>query len=435
MPFFDILLTYHIICAKMRDMKGKNQQILDRIRTHLDTYAKTTMINVLLSNVEGKIEMRSSDYPSANFCDGMCKMGEECTSCREKAGKLSNQLGEAYVFFCPAGFVQWCSPVILDGEYSGAYFSQPVLPEPMDDVALDEATTAVSENVRRTDLVRELSAFPIVYSERMRYLADMLYILSRELMADEFARQIEKRAFYREQAILNEEIQRLKSKLSDNTFPNYAMNLEETLVQKVRHGDKTGANKILNELLGAILFESGNDIEIIKIKVLELTVLISRAVINTANVDDLYGLNFSYLRDVLKITSVDRLCVWITNVLNTFMGLLASENNTDNYVINEAKQFIRKNSASELTLSQVANFVYLSPSYFSRIFKKETGYNFIDYLNIVRVEESMKYLADLKYTLSDIAYQAGFTDQSYYSKVFKKIKGMSPGMYRKTLLK
>ncbi len=56
---------------------------------------------------------------------------------------------------------------------------------------------------------------------------------------------------------------------------------------------------------------------------------------------------------------------------------------------------------------------------------------FIDYLNLTRIRESKKFLADEKLSIGDIAVKLGFNDQSYFTKVFKKHEGMTPGKYRK----
>jgi two-component system response regulator YesN len=64
--------------------------------------------------------------------------------------------------------------------------------------------------------------------------------------------------------------------------------------------------------------------------------------------------------------------------------------------------------------------VYLSPAYFSKIFKEEVKTNFNNYLNLVRIEMSKKLLLDDSMSLVDISSYVGYEDQSYFSKVFKK---------------
>ena len=74
--------------------------------------------------------------------------------------------------------------------------------------------------------------------------------------------------------------------------------------------------------------------------------------------------------------------------------------------------------------------VYLSPAYFSRIFKKETGATFNSFLNEVRIEKSKALLRNNDLKMVDIALMVGFESQSYFTKVFKKITGISPLQYR-----
>ena len=86
----------------------------------------------------------------------------------------------------------------------------------------------------------------------------------------------------------------------------------------------------------------------------------------------------------------------------------------------------------EINLEKVAKAVNLSPSYFSKVFKEEMKCNFSTYLNVLRVEESKKLLLDKKLPLVEVAGRVGFQDQSYFTKVFKKLMNTSPGEFRKS---
>ena len=80
----------------------------------------------------------------------------------------------------------------------------------------------------------------------------------------------------------------------------------------------------------------------------------------------------------------------------------------------------------------MARRVYLSPAYFSRVFKEETGEAFTAYLNRVRIDRSKELLRHKSIRLTDIALLVGFEDQSYYSKLFKKLEGISPLRFRES---
>ncbi len=83
----------------------------------------------------------------------------------------------------------------------------------------------------------------------------------------------------------------------------------------------------------------------------------------------------------------------------------------------------------DLTVSSVADSLYVNPSYLRLVFKKEYDLNILGYINTQRMEKAKELitLADIK--LSDIAYEIGFNDSAYFSKCFKKHFGISPSEY------
>ena len=91
--------------------------------------------------------------------------------------------------------------------------------------------------------------------------------------------------------------------------------------------------------------------------------------------------------------------------------------------------YIRQNYMA-ITLKDVAEHVALNSSYLSYLFKKCAGQSYSEYLNKVRIDASKQFLRD-GVPLSEIAQNTGFTDQSYYIKVFKRFEGVSPSKWRK----
>ena len=98
--------------------------------------------------------------------------------------------------------------------------------------------------------------------------------------------------------------------------------------------------------------------------------------------------------------------------------------------IRKALRYIAENFNQKLTLQHVAGEIGISPNHFSTLFHKTVGISFRDYLCQVRVEESKRLLLYTDYSLADIAAAMGFPDQSNFTKVFKRITGISPGKYR-----
>ncbi len=98
--------------------------------------------------------------------------------------------------------------------------------------------------------------------------------------------------------------------------------------------------------------------------------------------------------------------------------------------IRKARRYIEENYSNEtLSRNEVAQFIGMEPSYFGKIFKKETGINFTDYLIHFRIEKSKELLLNTSKNISEIAFEVGFNSQSYFGYLFKKSENKSPGEF------
>jgi YesN/AraC family two-component response regulator len=105
-----------------------------------------------------------------------------------------------------------------------------------------------------------------------------------------------------------------------------------------------------------------------------------------------------------------------------------------NILIDKAKAFIAQNFASDLSLRDVAEHVFLNPVYFSRFFKQKTGENFVDYLAAVRMERAIAMLAAGKYKVYEIAERTGYRNTKYFARLFRHYTGYSPKNYLRAVI-
>lgn len=101
-----------------------------------------------------------------------------------------------------------------------------------------------------------------------------------------------------------------------------------------------------------------------------------------------------------------------------------------NLLILRAIEYIEKNYSQKLTLKDAAGALYISPNYFSELFKRTTGMNFSEYLLGVRMEKSRAFLSDVSYKIRDVSALVGFSDARYFSSTFRRQFGMTPLEYR-----
>lgn len=100
-------------------------------------------------------------------------------------------------------------------------------------------------------------------------------------------------------------------------------------------------------------------------------------------------------------------------------------------VVERVRGYIDQNYANGgLTVADIGKAVYLSSTYVSLLFKQETGQTVGEYLTQVRVDNAKKLLRDPQYKFYDICYAIGYTDPSYFTKLFKKVTGVTPSAYR-----
>jgi AraC-like DNA-binding protein len=115
-------------------------------------------------------------------------------------------------------------------------------------------------------------------------------------------------------------------------------------------------------------------------------------------------------------------------ILQRFMEMLVYEVDTFQFDprVKHAIRFITENYAEPLTISSVASAVSLNPVYFGTLFKRETRVTFRDYLNTIRINQAEDMLRAGKWNVTEVAGHCGFTDVFYFSRLFKKYKGIPP---------
>ena len=115
-------------------------------------------------------------------------------------------------------------------------------------------------------------------------------------------------------------------------------------------------------------------------------------------------------------------------LLQRFMALLVYDVNAFQFDprIKKAMRYITDNFSQSITIEEVAKSVSLNPVYFGSLFKKETNTTFKDFLNKIRVNHAEDMIRTNKWNVTEAAHNCGFSDVFYFSRVFKKYKGIPP---------
>ncbi|MFR5266837.1 helix-turn-helix transcriptional regulator [Clostridium sp.] len=107
--------------------------------------------------------------------------------------------------------------------------------------------------------------------------------------------------------------------------------------------------------------------------------------------------------------------------------------NTTNPFVNRTIQYIHSRYSENISIDKICEELNINKYYFCNLFKKETGYTFVQFLTLWRIEKSKIYLKNPSISLLDVALNVGFSNQGYYSTTFKKITGQTPSEYKKNI--
>ncbi|KGE18602.1 helix-turn-helix domain-containing protein [Paenibacillus wynnii] len=118
---------------------------------------------------------------------------------------------------------------------------------------------------------------------------------------------------------------------------------------------------------------------------------------------------------------------WLDSFID---GLKEEREQSRSHVMQRALLYIDKKYKEDISMEQSAEYVNLSPHYFSKLFKQHAGETFIDYVTRLRINEAKRLIMEERLSLKEICYEVGYKDPNYFSRVFKKATSMTPSEYR-----
>ena len=391
-----------------------------------------TGLAIQLIDSEGQLLM--SFGQTTAYCSILKKQVFDKSTCfqlHKNAGRQAQMLGEAYIFACHANLNHIAFPLSLEQELLGSVIIGPFLMDTPD-------STLVSDLAERRqlppglalELYEELGSVAVLPPVKVNQLKKLVDHLLSSLLPGERALLLQNQQKMTQQARINETIQRCKEEASSKSLV-FFYHKEKELIDRLRTGTIQEVKALLNAFIGHVLFSEGGQIDVVRIHAIELTTLLSRvAMEGVASPDSIYRLNSRFLFQLYQEQELEELCLLMQEVLERFMNAMFREKDKGNPYVRKALRYLCDHFSEHLELEQVADYVGLSPSYFSTLFRQTVGVSFREHLNWIRVEESKRLLLNRQYTLADIAISMGFPDQSYYCKVFKKFIGVTPGKYR-----
>lgn len=395
-------------------------------------FCASTGLGCTVSDTEGRLLFEHGyGCHSCGLCRAAGLPDENCIRAHNYGMMEAERFGGKYIYFCPLGLTCFVSPIIGEAGSMAKITVGPFLMVELQDFIDCE----LKENLHldaptRERVVSLLKKVPQIMPQKVQELSILLFMavgFLNNVSAENQMLAIER------SDLLQGQISGYISQLKNSRSPRYPFELERSLLESLAQGDKPGTLQKLQEYLAALFAAGGGNPAWMNQKALELIVLLSRT-LTEKGADEQQTLFWLQRcqKEVSQRKNFHDLSAWLYETLSDLLDRTAGYADARHAnIIHRCIQYIGTGYAEHLTLESAARALFLSPDYLSRIFSKETGTSFNRYLNNVRITKAKELIRSGNLRLTDISQMVGYDDQSYFTKVFRRITGMSPNEYRK----
>lgn len=369
---------------------------------------------------------------SCDLCQAAHLPKENCNQAHIYGMTEAERFGGRYIYFCPMGLTCFVSPIIGEAGSTAKITVGPFLMVELEDFIGCELDGRLQPGPEaRRALIRRMEQIPYVPPQKVQELSVLLFMAAgflNNVAAQSRLRQDE------ESGLLQGQISAYISRLKlESAVSGYPMQKERALLLAISHCDREKARLYTQELLASAFASSGGSLDWIRSRAAELLVLISRTAMDCgADEGEMLTLNQELFRALSSQRDFPSLSAWFYHSIDKYMdAMFAFPHARHASSIQSCIQYIQQHYTSRLTLEDTARAVGLSPDYLSRIFRQETGVTFTQYLNQLRIQKARGLIRHSGLRLTDVCQMVGYDDQSYFTKVFRRIVGMPPNEYRR----
>ncbi|MDD2710575.1 MAG: helix-turn-helix domain-containing protein [Verrucomicrobiae bacterium] len=363
------------------------------------TYRKRFGFALVCVNPGGKLLHAKKSCPD-------CDMESSCREVRRRSVLEALRWGEPCINVCPGERAMWAVPLMNNEKLTGGLVATGISLD--NKVAPDKA-----------------SSRPLLEAcQELLRMAEAENLTNGALL--KLRRQ--ETEMQRERAVA---LHSLKESQYDDIRAIY-LREEPFLLAAIKRGERKAAREIINRVLLGIYHLGRNRLEYVKSFVLELIIMMCRAAVEAGGEPgQILGSNYESVASLAQIRDEEALCHWLTRMLERVMDGIHDNRKYPNTVLLEnAMRHIEAHLQEDIGRDDVARIACLSPSHFSRLLRKKTGWTFTELMGMARVNKAREMLVRTGKGLTEIAIECGFCDQSYFTKVFRKQTGLTPRDYR-----
>ncbi len=212
---------------------------------------------------------------------------------------------------------------------------------------------------------------------------------------------------------------------------DYPIDEERRLFDMTGKGNENEALIAANRFFGWMAENYSDHINDIKLKVLEFVLWAEHLAINEGGMTYHFLSRQDYLPSLLELNTLDEIQQWFVNKIGAACrDVVQNREKQSASSVERAKAYISERYNKDISLDEVSREVDISPYYFSKLFKEETGSNFIEYLTSIRINKAKQLISGSDMSMKEICTEVGYSDPNYFSRIFKKNVGVTPTEYK-----
>ena len=405
---------------------------LPRVRKLGADFRTSTGLPLLLVDRTGRDLWSLGGCPLRAKLAGSKKMAAVCRAYYRTVIEESFRWGEPYISVCPFGLVTFAVPISQDKRLRAGLISGFSVFSQMEKDIHEEVLGSLAKHGIRCSLgPRTRLRFRVVPSETLRRNADLLFRLTGSTGVNDLELINESREKSIQQFTIANYLADARAGKQDLVAS--LVRMQNEIIDKVVLGDLAGSREIINRFLGVILLESGMNFDVLKVRLLEFIIIISRSAIEKGiSADGLLGPRYSYLTDINATTGFDELFWKVTKALENFSGTVSEQMGRKKRIhATRMKDYVKKNFTLKISAREVAAAAGLSVSRALHLFHEECGMPLSAYVARERIEYAKYLLDNTDNSMATIASECGFFDQSHFTKTFSALENMPPSRYRR----
>lgn len=418
----DYLLKHELSCTLLKSKLGEIEHLLSKeteraIREHhYSLAAKQSLLASLISGISVdpaycSIMMQQPEFPSRTAALCILRITNYGTLYRQTTMDGKKKLPQSVLNLCSNLFASIHNGLITSlgqGEFVVLFNFDTAVSRRRAHEQLSEYLSLIKGNIKRLLGIDVLVDSSFIYKP----------LLALPSYYEQLSRQMSQKTW---------------GELSPTAVPPIDILDERELINALEHRDMELCRQVLARVFKPLTVESQtsdaeNDYQLL---VGSLLVLLERYLMSSGLEAEL-ALIKQYSQKLKLLQSSKELYQMVSELFLNLLGSMSCQNlKSYSPHIQKAVMHLQNNYAQTLSLSDVAELLGLSSSYFSKVFRDEVGSNFVDYLTELRISKAKMLLCETTMTITEIGRQTGFPNYNYFIRVFRERTGQTPMSYQK----